>query len=114
MSEEKSLFPTIAREQNLRETQPLMTRIWAMSNPLTFTRIWNWGMKIVREELHGNNWLKVVFDKGFRYFYTILVFNLMGYALEVWSPPLFFVGASMPIVDLIAFRVIDRVRKEKK
>ncbi len=88
--------------------------IFAVCLMMPVKRIWNWGMKIVKEELHGNNWLKVVFDKGFRYFYTILVFNLMGYALEVWSPPLFFVGASMPIVDLVAFRVIDHFRKEKK
>ncbi len=70
-------------------------------------------MKIAKEELHGNNWLKILFDKGFRYFFTIGIFWLFAQPLELISPPLLTVAVAMPFIDLVVFRVIDRMRKSQ-
>jgi hypothetical protein len=72
-------------------------------------RLWN---RIIKE-FTGNNWLKVLFDKGFRYFFTIAVLWWVTGELQIVNDSLLIVAFTMPVIDIIAFDMIDKYRKRK-
>ena len=65
------------------------------------------------KEVEGNNWLKVLFDKGFRYFFTIAVLWYVSGQLQIVNDALLIVAFTMPVIDIIAFDLIDKYRKPK-
>jgi hypothetical protein len=64
-------------------------------------------------EFDGNNWLKVIADKGIRYLYTILVLGIIAHQWQILNDSLLVVAFTMPIVDIVVFDYIDHKRKAK-
>jgi len=67
----------------------------------------------IKREFAGNNWLKVLFDKGFRYFFTIGVMWYVSGQLQIINDSLIIVAFAMPVIDIVAFDLIDKYRKRK-